>query len=859
MKRLTIGILAHVDSGKTTLSEALLYTAGELRTLGRVDHKNAFLDTDILERQRGITIFSKQAQLHLPNAEFVLLDTPGHVDFSAEMERTLQVLDYAILVISGSEGIQSHTETLWKLLKHSHVPVFIFINKMDLAFKNNSEIMAELLENLDSHCIDFSKQDSEFFETLGTCDEMLMEEVLETGIAESETIAQAVLQRHIFPCLFGSALKLQGIAEFLELLQNLTLKLPEHKNFGAKVYKISEDEQGKKLTYLKITGGVLHVRDILNGISQDGLEWQEKINQIRIYSGAKFQPVDEVFQGSVCAVTGLTQAYSGEGFGIEQNSENPILEPILQYSVILPADISVHTALIALRKLEQEDPQLHVSFSSQLQEIHVLLMGEIQLAVLQHILKERFQIQAEFQSGGVVYKETIKTKIEGMGHYEPLKHYAEVRLLLEPAKAGTGLQFSSVCREDMLDRNWQRLILSHLAEKQHVGILTGSPITDMKITLTAGKANKKHTEGGDFRQATYRAIRQGLMQAENILLEPYYKFKLEVPSHYIGRAITDLQNKGAELSQPELQGDSSILEGKAPATVMMLYRTNVMEYTKGRGKLTCMPYGYAPCANPEEVIKKFNYNPEADLENSPDSIFCSHGAGFLVKWDKVKNYMHTESFLKQQTELKISEPVKPVRQAYTGTIEQDEELTKIFERTYGKINHDKRDKQHVLHTQKNNNSKSQKSTKIKFNANVPEYLLVDGYNIIFSWEELKKIAFKSLDIAREKLIQKLSNYQGMRQCKLIIVFDAYKIKGNTGSVEQIGDISIVYTKEAETADTYIERVTHELSREHRVRVATSDSMEQTIILGNGAYRMSAEELRHEVENIEIQMQEYLQS
>ncbi|MBD5143224.1 MAG: GTP-binding protein [Ruminococcus sp.] len=851
-----MGILAHVDSGKTTLSEALLYTAGELRKLGRVDHKNAFLDTNILERERGITIFSKQAQLHLPDTEFVLLDTPGHVDFSAEMERTLQVLDYAILVISGSEGIQSHTETLWKLLQHSHVPVFLFINKMDLALKNNSEIMSELLENLDTHCVDFSERNTEFFETLGTCDEMLMEEVLETGIAEPETIAQAILQRHVFPCCFGSALKLQGIAEFLELLQNLTLTLPENKNFGAKVYKIAEDEQGKRLTYLKITGGVLHVRDMLNGMTPDGTEWQEKINQIRIYSGAKFQPVDEVFQGSVCAVTGLTQAYSGEGFGIEKNSENPILEPILQYSVILPTDISIHTALIALRKLEQEDPQLHVSFSSQLQEIHVLLMGEIQLAVLQHILKERFDIQAEFQPGGVVYKETIKNKVEGMGHYEPLKHFAEVRVLLEPAKAGTGLQFSSICREDVLDRNWQRLILSHFAEKQHVGVLTGSPITDMKITLVSGKEHKKHTEGGDFRQATYRAIRQGLMQAETILLEPYYQFRLEVPSGCIGRAITDLQCKGAEFSQPELQGDSSILEGKAPATVMMQYRTSVMEYTKGRGKLTCMPCGYAPCANPEEVIAKYHYHPEADLENSPDSIFCSHGTGFLVKWNEVQNYMQTESYLKIQSELKISEPSKPVRTAYTGSFEQDEELMKIYEKTYGKIHHDKNNKHQALHTPKNNYAKT---AKIKPMPKTPEYLLVDGYNIIFGWQELKKIADKSLDMARAKLIQKLSNYQGMRQCKLIIVFDAYKLKGNTGSLEQIGDISIVYTREAETADSYIERVTHELSREHRVRVATSDGMEQMIILGNGAYRMSAEELRQEVENIELQMQEYLQS
>ncbi len=852
MKRLTLGILAHVDSGKTTLSESLLYHAGILRKQGRVDHKDAFLDTDELERERGITIFAKQARLPLPDADFTLLDTPGHVDFSAEMERTLQVMDYAILVISGSEGVQSHTQTLWKLLHHSHVPVFIFINKMDLSLKSREELMTELQTNLHRNCIDFSVQDEAFQDMLATCDEALMNQILETGTAGIPEISQAVLQRHVFPCLFGSALKSEGVKEFLELLETYTLPLPECPEFGAKVYKITEDEQGRRLTHLKMTGGSLKVREVLEGTAADGTPWQEKINQIRLYSGAKFQPADEVFQGMTCAVTGLSQTYAGEGLGFEKNAEAPLLEPILQYSVILPESVPVHTALMAFRKLEQEDPQLHVSFSKQLQEIHVLLMGEIQLDVLQHILWDRFEIPAEFQAAGVAYKETIKNTVEGMGHYEPLRHYAEVRLLLEPGKPGSGLKFSSVCREDMLDRNWQRLILTHLAEKQHLGVLTGSPVTDMKITLTAGRAHKKHTEGGDFRQATYRAVRQGLMQAESVLLEPYYEFRLKIPAECIGRAVTDLQLKGAKLKTPETFGAFSILEGKAPAAFMMTYRMQVMEYTRGRGELSCVPAGYASCVNPEEVIQKFAYQPEADLENSPDSIFCSHGSGNLVKWEDVPNYMHTESYLKPEAEMQPEQTARPVRQAYTGSFAQDEELMKIFEQTYGKIQHDERDKNHVMHTEKQPERKA---------APVPkgdEYLLVDGYNIIFSWDSLKTIAAESLDSARAALIHRLSNYQGMRRCRMIIVFDAYKVKGNPGSIEEAGrNLHIVYTKEAETADTYIERISHDLSREHRVRVATSDGTEQMIILGNGAYRMSAEELRQEVLQTEQQIQEYL--
>lgn len=852
MKRLTIGILAHVDSGKTTLSEGLLYTAGAIRKIGRVDHGDAFLDTEALEKERGITIFSKQARLVLPDAELTLLDTPGHVDFSAEMERTLAVLDYAILVISGSEGVQSHTETLWKLLEHAGIPVFLFVNKMDISHESRETLMTQLQERLSPACVDFTEENESFLEAVGSCDEALMEQVLSEGSARTEDIAHAVRQRHLFPCLSGAALKQEGVAEFLALLQNYTLPIPERQEFGARIFKIAEDEQGKRLTFLKVTGGVLRVRDVLSGTAQ-GMKWEEKASQLRLYSGAKFTPAEEVYPGTVCAVTGLSMTYPGEGLGSEPDASAPVLEPILRYAVSLPEEIAVHTALMALRKLEQEDPQLHVQFSGQLQEIHVLLMGEIQLAVLQHMLQERFGIRAAFTPAGVAYKETIANRVEGMGHYEPLRHYAEVRLLLEPGKPGSGLQFSSVCREDALDRNWQRLILTHLQEKTHLGVLTGSPITDMKITLTAGRAHKKHTEGGDFRQATYRAVRQGLMQAESVLLEPWYSFRLEVPAEHLGKALTDLQFKGAKVSSPRMAGEFQIVEGTAPAALMMTYRTAVMEYTRGRGRLTCTPSGYAPCANAEEMISQINYQPEADLDNSPDSIFCSHGAGELVKWDAVPARMHTESYLHPSHPQEAAVPVvRPVREAYTGSAAQDKELMEIFERTYGTVKRDKRDERHHLHTEKAPKPKPVPIPK------GPEYLLVDGYNIIFAWDDLKKIAGENLDAARSQLIHILSNYRGFRGCELIVVFDAYRVKGNPGSIEQTGGISIVYTREAETADTYIERISHELSKEYRVRVATSDGQEQIIILGNGAYRMSAEELRQEITEANKHIAEIIQ-
>ncbi len=845
MKRITLGILAHVDSGKTTLSEGLLFAAGELRHMGRVDHGNAFLDTHSLERDRGITIFSKQARLRGQHTEFTLLDTPGHVDFSAEMERTLQVLDYAILVISGSEGIQSHTETLWKLLEHSGVPVFIFVNKMDLAMQGHAEIMALIQERLHGNCVDFTDmQANDFAENAAVCDETLMQELLECGKLQHASIAQAIRARHLFPCLSGSALKNQGVAEFLQLLEDFTLPSPALPDFAAKVYKITEDEQGRRLTHMKVTGGVLHVRDILDGTSADGESWQEKINQIRLYSGTKFQPVDDAPAGTICAVTGLLHTYAGQGLGAAQDTGDPQLEPVLRYALVLPPEIDVHTALSALRKLEEEDPQLKVSYQPQLQEIHVLLMGEIQLAVLRHILHERFAMDVDFTAGGVAYKETIADTVEGMGHYEPLRHYAEVRLLLEPLPLGSGLKFSSLCREDALDRNWQRLILTHLQEKSHLGVLTGSPLTDMKISLVAGRAHKKHTEGGDFRQATYRAIRQGLMQAESVLLEPWYHFRLEVPAESVGRAIMDLQLIHAEFDQPETLGEMSLLRGKAPAAAMMTYRNTVMEYTRGKGRLSCTSAGYAPCADAEAVISRIGYQPEADTDNSPDSVFCAHGAGFLVKWDEVPNYMHTESYLRPEIE-DYSVPVNHTEVSkYTGSAAQDAELMKIFEQTYGKI---ERQERHAMHTEKHPPKPSRKPVPI---PKGPEYLLVDGYNIIFAWDELKKIAADSLESARQRLIDILANYHGYKKCHMIVVFDAYKVKGGKEKIMEENGVSVVYTKEAETADMYIERVTHKLCKDTRVRVATSDGLEQIIILGNGAYRVSAEEFRREIAQTE---------
>lgn len=853
MKRLVIGILAHVDSGKTTLSEGMLYQSGEIRKLGRVDHKNTFLDTHSLERKRGITIFSKQATIKLENTEFTLLDTPGHIDFSAETERTLQVLDYAVLVINGAEGIQSHTETLWKLLKIYNIPVFLFVNKMDFDTADKLSVMNEIKKRLSDNCIDFHSDDIE--ENLALCDESLMNEYMDTLEISEQNITENIQKRNVFPCVFGSALKMQSIDKILDIIDKYTSEPAFNNEFSAKVFKISEDEQGNRLTHLKITGGELKVKTILNGIASDGTEWAEKINNIRIYSGSKFKAVEKAESGMICAVTGLTKTYSGLGLGEEADSKVPLLEPVLSYKVEIPDNTDAHTVLAKLRKIEEEEPELHIVWNEQLQEIHIQLMGEIQLEILKSIIYERFGMNIEFSHGKIAYKETISGKSEGVGHYEPLKHYAEVHLLIEAGKRGSGLQFASDCREDTLERNWQRLILTHLKEKKHIGVLTGSPITDMKITLVSGKAHLKHTEGGDFRQATYRAVRHGLKHAQSVLLEPYYEFKLEVPSESIGRAMNDLQMMDAVFSSPEVFDDMTVISGKVPAEAIRDYQSELTGYTKGKGRISCILCGYEPCRNPEKVIAEIGYDSENDIDNTADSVFCSHGAGFVVKWDKVHEYMHLESILKPQKE-EVSQPTKVSSKtmAHRDIIAEDKELMEIFERTYGTI---KRDERSALYTEKNIDDKDEKKYKSKDIKTGAEYLLVDGYNIIFAWDNLKKLAEDNLDLARNTLINIMGNYQGFKKCHLIIVFDAYKVKGNTGEVEKIHNIDVVYTKEAETADTYIERVTHELGKNHRVRVATSDSLEQLIILGNGAYRVSASEFYNEVKMTEREISEYI--
>ena len=838
MKYLTIGMLAHVDAGKTTLAEAMLYTAGALRRLGRVDHGDTSLDTAALERQRGITIFSKEARLALPETQVSLLDTPGHVDFSSEMERTLSVLDYAVLVVSAPEGVQSHTETLWRLLQHSGIPTVLFVNKMDLAHSSREEIMAHLRERLDGACVDFTQEDEDFQEAVGATDEALMEEVLGSGRADTASLARAIRERCLFPCCFGAALRVEGIGRLLEVLDTLTLPLPRRDAFAARVYKITEDAQRGRLTHMKILGGVLHPKDLLTGTTP--APWEEKADAVRLYAGVKYTPADAVYPGQICAVTGLTQTFPGQGLGTEPDAPAPTLEPILRYAVEPPGNVPIHTVLTALRRLGQEDPQLHVEYRGG--TLTVLLMGEIQLDVLRAVLHERFGIEAGFSPAGVTYRETVAAPVQGMGHYEPLRHYAEVRLLIEPGEPGSGIRLASACREDALDRNWQRLILTHLAERQHPGVLTGSPLTDVKITLLAGRAHKKHTEGGDFRQATYRAVRQALMQAENVLLEPWYRFRLEVPAGSVGRVLTDLEMQGAKPEVPQTLGETAVIEGRAPAVRMMTYRTELMAYTHGRGRLSCSPDGYAPCPEPEEVIGRMGYDPLADPDGSPDSVFCSHGAGVLVHWDEVAAHMHTEDPLRERPAAPEERHVIPVRKAYTGSEQDDAQLQAIFEQTYGRIRRDARDERHHFKTQKAPPTPSDPAPVPKG----PEYLLVDGYNIIFAWDTLKALAAQDLSAARDRLVDMLDNYRGYRDCRVIVVFDAYRVKGGTGSTQRIGGVDVVYTKEAETADTYIERISHELAKDYRVRVATSDGMEQIIILGNGAYRMSAAELWNEV-------------
>ncbi len=849
MKRLVIGILAHVDSGKTTLSEAMLFRSGEIRRLGRVDHGDAFLDTNEIEREKGITIFSKQAELNSGEAEITLLDTPGHVDFSTEAERTLQVLDYAVLVISGTDGVQNHTETLWDLLIRYNVPTFIFVNKMDISSYDRDALMSELKERLNGGCVDFSdRHGRDFAEECAMCSERLMEEALESESVSNEAIADAVLERTLFPCFFGSALKLDGVDRFLEALDLYTKEKRYPDVFGAKVFKISEDAQGKRLTHMKITGGSLKVKERIAGNERDGGEWEEKADRICIFSGERARPVDEAVSGEICTVYGLTKTYPGEGLGCEEDSEIPVLEPVLTYRVEPESGVDIHTALADLRRLEEEEPQLHVIWNEQLQEIHIQLMGEVQIEVLSRIIFERFGMRVSFGRGSISYRETIAAPVLGIGHFEPLRHYSEVHLLMEPLERGAGLIFETACPEDMLDRNWQRLILTHLKEKTHIGVLTGSPVTDMKITLVAGRAHKKHTEGGDFRQATYRAVRQGLKSAENILLEPWYSFRLEVPQENIGRVMTDIQNMGGEFSAPHIKGDISVITGTVPVSEMRDYHTELTNYTRGRGRLFTVLSGYRECHNTQEVIDRIAYDSDADIENPADSVFCSHGAGFLVKWDEVPNYAHVDSGVLTGG----SEDEPEARAAdYVRRAADDDELMRIFEKTYGPVKHRSSSEMRVRRAAPKPRYKSRPMPQ------GPLYLLVDGYNIIFAWETLKKAAEESLDLAREMLINRLANYRGFTHCELILVFDAYKVKGNPGEVENIHGISVVYTKEAETADMYIEKVTHELGKKHRVRVATSDNLEQLIILGAGAVRVSAAEFEKEVCDTEEEIRRYL--
>lgn len=857
-KQICLGLLAHVDSGKTTLAESILYQSGQIRTLGRVDHKDAFLDTYELEKDRGITIFSKQAQTVIGKKQVTLLDTPGHADFSAEMERTLQVLDYAVLVISGADGVQGQVRTLWTLLGRYQIPVFLFINKMDQPGTDRAALLQELKDELDERCVDFgSDQEREnFLENIAVCDESLLEHYLETGEIEEDTVRILIRERKLFPCCFGSALKMQGVEEFLQVFDTYTTAPAYPEEFGAKVYKILRDPSGTRLTYLKITGGTLKVKDVLSGQKKDESEeiWEEKVHQIRIYSGASYQTVEEVSAGMVCAVAGIDSSWSGEGLGIEPDAQVPMLEPVLSYQIVFPDGEDVHLMLLKLRQLEEEVPELHILWNEQAEEIHVQVMGEVQIEILKSMIQERFGVRAEFGSGSIVYKETITKTAEGVGHFEPLRHYAEVHLILEPGERGSGLVLENQCSDDLLDRNWQRLILTHLAERKHPGVLTGSEITDMKITLAAGRAHQKHTEGGDFRQATYRAVRQGLMKAKSVLLEPVYDFVLEVPQDSIGRAMTDIQKMGGSFAPPEQETDRAVLRGSVPVSELQGYQMEVIAYTKGLGRMSCTLKGYELCHNEEEIIEAFGYQAENDPDNPTGSVFCSHGAGFYVEWDKVEDYMHLESCLKQEKE--TMETI-PEQRSYSLTSGygwgDDKELEEIFKRTYGS------GQERKYGYQKQRTAPKAPKTVYARKKEEEEYLLVDGYNIIFAWEELKELSKINIQAARDKLMDILSNYQGFKKQTLILVFDAYKVEGHQGEVQKYHNIYVVYTKEAETADQYIEKTVHKIGRTHQVTVATSDGLEQIIIMGQGARRLSAKGLKEEVEqaNIEIR-QNYLE-
>lgn len=843
MKKIVVGILAHVDSGKTTLSEAMLYLSGTISKLGRVDSKNSFLDTFSLERSRGITIFSKQALLKYKDTNITLIDTPGHVDFSAETERTLQVLDYAILVISATDGVQSHTQTLWKLLAKYNVPCFIFVNKTDLDGADRDVALCQLKTKLSDNCVDFNLPDDELNENIALCDETLLEKY-ENDALDNFDVVSAVKNRKIFPCMFGSALKLDGVDAFMDLLSDYTEMPAYGTDFGAKVYKISEDK-GQRLTMMKITGGSLKVKEVLK--SEKNIN-AEKVNQIRLYSGEKFTAVDEAQAGTVCAVTGITFTNSGDGLGTEDNSSMPVLTPVLTYTVNVPDGTDAHTVLSNMKILEGEDPQLKVEWNERYSEIHVKLMGDIQLEVLQTLFADRFGIDISFGKGSIIYKETIEEAVEGVGHFEPLRHYAEVHLLLKPGKRGSGLVFKTECKEDVLDKNWQRLILTHLYEKTHIGVLTGSPITDMEIILKSGKAHPKHTEGGDFRQATYRAVRQGLRSAKSVLLEPYYDFTLEVPTKNVGRAMSDIQFMHGTFNPPENDGENSVFTGSAPVSTMYDYARDVRMYTHGKGKLVCVLKGYEPCHNSDEVIAEFGYDPDSDTDNTCDSVFCSKGSGYTVKWDEVKSHMHLPSILSTPKSEYAQTFSKSRVSSYADKKDLfalDKELMEIFEQTYGPIKNKNPNNSHFSFTEKAKLPNPKKLSKVpKYEG--PEYLLVDGYNVIFAWDNLNKLAESSIDGARNALINILCNYQGYKKCEVIVVFDAYKVKGNHREIEKVNNITVVYTKEAETADMYIEKASLDLAKKHKVRVVTSDALEQVIILGNGALRVSSREFQAEV-------------
>ena len=846
MKKLVIGILAHVDAGKTTLSEAMLYRSGAIRSLGRVDHRDAFLDTDALERERGITIFSKQAMLRLDDCSVTLLDTPGHVDFSAEMERTLQVLDYAVLVVSGTSGVQGHTHTLWQLLRRYQIPTFLFVNKMDIDGTDREALLHQLKAELSEGCIDFGADSAELSEQLALLDDEVAERYLESGTVSTEDARQLIARRTVFPCWFGSALKLTGVDEFLHGLSELTAEPKRPEGFGARVFKIARDPQGARLTFLKVTGGSLRVKSLISG---DG--WQEKADQLRVYSGTKFALTETAEAGTVCAVTGLSHTEPGDGLGFETAQEAPVLLPVLEYRLVPEDGVSPQEAFLRLRQLAEEDPQLHPVWDARHQEIRMQLMGEVQMEILARAIAERCAMQVTFDEGSIVYKETIADTVEGVGHYEPLRHYAEVHLLLEPGEPGSGLRFDTVCSEDVLARSWQRLILTHLMEKTQPGVLTGAPVTDLRITLLSGRAHLKHTEGGDFRQATYRAVRQGLKKARSILLEPWYDFRLELPQENTGRAMTDIQRMGGTFEPPEIgENGLTILRGGAAVRLLRGYAREVTAYTRGRGRLHCTVSGYRPCTEQERIVREIGYDSERDLENPTGSVFCSHGAGFEVKWDKVDSYAHLPLW---STFRKSNEPGETSYRrtvASGGAPELEKELLSIFERTYGAIR--RRD---FLPTQALRSD--DKETLIRSLEPAEEYVLVDGYNIIHAWDELRELAKDNLDAARHVLMDRLCNYQGYRNCALILVFDAYRVPQGLGTVEKYHNIHIVYTKEAETADQYIERVTYALGKRRRVRVATSDGLEQLIILGHGAQRVPASEFHEEVEAVEESIAEIL--